>query len=67
LFFTIDKTLIKLDYHIDDALHHLEALKETTTIPICFNDSHNQEWSGLRVSHWNEVLPLVRGLHENII
>lgn len=44
------------DVLIDDGIHNLETYKGLT---ICYNQPYNQDWGGVRVYNWQEVLELI--------
>lgn len=52
LFFTNEKTTVVADVYIDDAAHHLEALRAAGRRGVCFDRQHNREWKGERVKSW---------------
>ena len=59
--FMQDKTKIRGNYLLDDAVDNLEAVKNArSSTPVCFNRKWNREWTGLRVYNYDQFLDLVR-------
>ena len=64
LIFTKDKSSVKGNHLLDDGTHNLERVLEIkSSIPVCFNQSWNQDWKGLRVYNYNEFLDIVKNHH----
>lgn len=59
LLFLEDKSSTKFDLHVDDAEHHLAALKQSGLRAVAFNQGWNQNWDGERIYSLSEVLNLV--------
>lgn len=60
--FTFDKSIVNADILLDDGVHNLEIFK--SGIPICFNQSYNQDWTGERVHNWVEFVSFVEELEK---
>jgi len=58
--FTNNKTLIGADLFLDDASHHLKAIQEIGKRAVCFDQAHNRDWTGERVTSWKEFEQLCR-------
>lgn len=58
LHFTKDKTGFDLDVLLDDCVDNLTpfwSAEDCDTLPICWDQPWNQEWTGLRASTWEKV------------
>lgn len=57
--FTNHKNILKLDIHVDDAVHHLTECRLSGIFPICMDASHNIEWDGPRAKTPTDVVKLI--------
>ena len=60
LILTPDKSIVKCDVHLDDATHHLEALKQKGIRAVAFDRPWNQDWTGERVKTHQEFIDLIQ-------
>lgn len=65
IIFTEDKTQIKADVLVDDAVHHLDAALLEGVDVICRDAPHNRNWNGPRVYHNREILSIVERIAAN--
>jgi 5'(3')-deoxyribonucleotidase len=47
--------MLDLDFHVDDAPKHIEALTGSQTIPIIFHTNYNSDLMGLRYASWPAI------------
>lgn len=60
LCFTPDKTKVGADVYVDDAPHHVEALRARTgALVICFDAPYNRHVPGPRASTWDEAADMI--------
>jgi 5'(3')-deoxyribonucleotidase len=60
LIFTHDKSIIKADYLLDDAVHNLERVAIMKNAkPVCFDRPWNKSWKGPRVKTHLEFYDIV--------
>ncbi|MBI4894872.1 MAG: hypothetical protein HY831_00090 [Candidatus Aenigmarchaeota archaeon] len=61
ILFTIDKEYYVGDFFLDDCEEHLNFIETAgNSTPICWNDTWNQNWKGIRVNNHQEFLNLVK-------
>ena len=59
--FVLDKTQIKGDVLIDDALHNLQAeAKSGTSLPITINRDWNTTWDGWKFDTFDEIVDFIK-------
>jgi len=66
LYFTNAKADVVADVFIDDAHHHLTAIRAAGKRGICFDAPYNQDWTGERVRSWTEFYELLRRYESSI-
>lgn len=62
LVFDHDKTCVRTDVFLDDAVHNYDALEEAGLRPVLYTQPYNVDHPGVRVDGWPAFVEVVAGL-----